>query len=448
MEIIEVTKELFENNHVRILGTFEEPLFVANDIGAVLEIKKISEGLRDYDDTEKVLNTIQTPGGNQQMTLLTEKGLYRLLYASRKPLAKKFQNWVYHVLHDVRTKGKYELQKAIEDNKKELELRDLKIKELETKTVVNYHQPIVNDTTIDVNEFVGKSVVYLLHVTDSDYKFGVTSDADSRIIAHKHYFKKLGYDITVVKMWKCESANIMSVIEGMIKTYAKQNNILARKYDLTEIITINNTINIETIINKITDYVNNRNVTDERGYELELLKIKLEFLKEENRGKELDNRGKELDNEKIRLNSELAICERCICKQNNSPIEMPPVVDNQNDIQDNIEYEDVDMVKMFEVEQFPENIILMEKEINITVKKSKEAKTAKQEKEFVKQATANWISLNLPVDGELTTVYYKRYMDNYNGVKIGRADFTRFVKSHNYFKRIKHGGTEYWAKFN
>ena len=49
----------------------------------------------------------------------TEKGLYKVLFRSRKPIAQKFQNWVCEVIKEIRLKGIYKMQseinKAIEE---------------------------------------------------------------------------------------------------------------------------------------------------------------------------------------------------------------------------------------------------------------------------------------------------------------------------------------------
>src|ERR1700744_2989941 len=108
--INELAQELFENNDVRIFGTVEEPLFVANDIGNILEIKNIRTTIKDFDDTEKAVGIVNGRGGNQQMTLLTEKGLYHVLFTSRKQEAKRFQDWVFHVIKEIRLRGKYDLR--------------------------------------------------------------------------------------------------------------------------------------------------------------------------------------------------------------------------------------------------------------------------------------------------------------------------------------------------
>ena len=59
---------------VVIKGTSEEPLFRASDIGTVLELSNIHASIKDFDETEKVINSVYTLGGNQQVTFLTEKG--------------------------------------------------------------------------------------------------------------------------------------------------------------------------------------------------------------------------------------------------------------------------------------------------------------------------------------------------------------------------------------
>ena len=79
-------------NKIVIKGTINEPLFRANDVGTILEMINIRATIQNFDDSEKVVNSIDTLGGSQQVTFLTEKGLYKVLFKSRKPIAEKFQN--------------------------------------------------------------------------------------------------------------------------------------------------------------------------------------------------------------------------------------------------------------------------------------------------------------------------------------------------------------------
>jgi prophage antirepressor-like protein len=114
---MEVVKAFNTNNlHTEIVikGTSEEPLFRANDIGIILEISTIRSVIRDFNETEKVVHTMHTLGGDQQVTFLTEKGLYKVLFKSRKPIAEKFQNWVCEVIKEIRLNGLYDLKKELE----------------------------------------------------------------------------------------------------------------------------------------------------------------------------------------------------------------------------------------------------------------------------------------------------------------------------------------------
>lgn len=48
--------------------------------------------IRKVDDVEKGTNIVCTLGGNQEMWLLTEDGMYEVLMQSKKPKAQKRRN--------------------------------------------------------------------------------------------------------------------------------------------------------------------------------------------------------------------------------------------------------------------------------------------------------------------------------------------------------------------
>lgn len=90
-----------------------EPMFVAKDVLDVLALDKTA--LRKLDGDEKGVDSIHTPGGEQQMTTVTEPGFYKLVMRSRKPEAKAFQRWVTHeVLPALRRDGGYMVARADE----------------------------------------------------------------------------------------------------------------------------------------------------------------------------------------------------------------------------------------------------------------------------------------------------------------------------------------------
>jgi len=97
----------FEGRQVRVVTSNQgEPLFVAADVLAVLTLDR--KALERLDDDEKGVNSIHTPGGAQDMTVVNEPGLYSLVLGSRKPEAKRFKRWVTHdVLPAIRKSGTY-----------------------------------------------------------------------------------------------------------------------------------------------------------------------------------------------------------------------------------------------------------------------------------------------------------------------------------------------------
>lgn len=104
----------FEDNLVRsCLDENGEPWFVAKDVCRVLGIENNRDAISSLDEDEKI--TVANPDGNpragipHQYTLISESGLYALIFRSRKPQARAFSKWVRaEVLPALRTSGHYE----------------------------------------------------------------------------------------------------------------------------------------------------------------------------------------------------------------------------------------------------------------------------------------------------------------------------------------------------
>ena len=123
MELINKIDETitFNNNAIRVLGTYNDPWFVAKDICNILEIKDVSNAIINISEKWKDTRLIRTPGGEQNMRIINEAGLYKLIMRSNKPVAQKFQEVVCEeILPSLRKKGEYKIQSII-DNYKKLE---------------------------------------------------------------------------------------------------------------------------------------------------------------------------------------------------------------------------------------------------------------------------------------------------------------------------------------
>jgi prophage antirepressor-like protein len=111
--------KVFKNNqfgNIRALKDEKgEPWFVAKDVAEILGYRDAYSMVRilDEEDTHKMC--IPTAGGEQEMTIINESGLYTAILRSNKPEAKKFKRWVTaEVLPSIRKHGIYATDEVIE----------------------------------------------------------------------------------------------------------------------------------------------------------------------------------------------------------------------------------------------------------------------------------------------------------------------------------------------
>ena len=102
----------FEGQQVRVVtDALGEPWFVAADVLSTLTLDR--KALERLDADEKGVSSIHTLGGDQEMTIVSEPGLYGLVLGSRKPEAKRFKRWVTHeVLPAIRKTGSYSMHRT------------------------------------------------------------------------------------------------------------------------------------------------------------------------------------------------------------------------------------------------------------------------------------------------------------------------------------------------
>lgn len=168
MDILKAFKIADKTNDINIAGTYEDPLFQANQIGKILGLTNIRVTIQSFDEDEKRVSTTYTSMGERDVTFLTELGLYRLLGMSKKPIARTFQKWVYNTIKEIRTKGHYELSQEIEIEKQLLQ----------QKVEIERHQTLISS-------FKEKRVIYLtkLKSLPNDFfimKIGYTDGIDDR----------------------------------------------------------------------------------------------------------------------------------------------------------------------------------------------------------------------------------------------------------------------------
>lgn len=114
----------FEHNQVRALADGDEVMFIATDIAKILGYRDAANLTRTLDPDEKGTYEVSTPrGGVQNMTVITESGLYRAILTrelgyldgEQKEFVKHFQRWVTHeVLPSIRKHGIYATETTID----------------------------------------------------------------------------------------------------------------------------------------------------------------------------------------------------------------------------------------------------------------------------------------------------------------------------------------------
>ena len=88
-------------------------LLAASDIAKVLGYSDSTHLIRGLDDDEKELHNVETLGGEQKTSFITESGLYHVLLNAKTERAKPFRRWVTEeVLPQIRKTGCYVPQKV------------------------------------------------------------------------------------------------------------------------------------------------------------------------------------------------------------------------------------------------------------------------------------------------------------------------------------------------
>lgn len=117
----EIVPQAFESQEfgtIRAMrGDDGEPWFVASDIAKALGYRMASDMTRRLDEDERGTRSVRTPSGEQQMTVITEAGMYSSILGSKVEGAARFRRWVTHeVLPAIRRDGAYVESDGTEDD--------------------------------------------------------------------------------------------------------------------------------------------------------------------------------------------------------------------------------------------------------------------------------------------------------------------------------------------
>ena len=279
MDIVKAFNSNDLHTEIIIKGDVQNPLFRASDIGLVLDMGNIRTTINDFNETEKVVHSMDTPGGLQNVTFLTEKGLYKVLFKSRKPIAEKFQNWVCEVIKELRLKGTYDLKQQLEKAKEEILLvEDKKNKEMEEKLA---SQQILEKEKVLLKEYSNSgSLVYIIKVKSfSDGEYIVKIGHSTKGIHDRYNEHKGKYDECL--LLNCFPVNKSNDFENFLHNHEdirqnKVNDLQGHEHE-KELFLIGKNLTYQIVLKIINNNIQNYNYTvSELLKENELLNCKLQ----------------------------------------------------------------------------------------------------------------------------------------------------------------------------
>jgi len=260
MELIKSIDETFkfDDKVVRVLGTYDNPYFIAKDICNILGLKNITEMLRNIPEKWRSSEIVNTSGGNQNMILLTEPAVYKLIMRSNKPIAQKFQDVVCEeILPSIRKKGEYKLQEIIQQ------------KEEENRLLEDEKKKLIDKYEKSKKRELEKGYIIYVGTNDLDptvFKAGTTVSSGSRTSSLSTGTTE---DFVIKKTWFCR---YYKQIENMVKIRFSKYRTLARK----ELYNIENYDEICAFIEKMVNFCNE----NDQEYFEELDKINKKMLEE------------------------------------------------------------------------------------------------------------------------------------------------------------------------
>ena len=98
----------FDSHAVRVVLVDGEPWFVGKDVAEVLGYKDTTNAIKLHCKGVAKHHPLSTPGGLQEVRIISEPDMLRLVVGSKLPAAERFERWVFEeVLPSIRKTGAY-----------------------------------------------------------------------------------------------------------------------------------------------------------------------------------------------------------------------------------------------------------------------------------------------------------------------------------------------------
>lgn len=211
-----------EFGEIRTVTIDNEIYFVGKDIAKALGFSNPRDAISTHVfDEDRGVETIDTLGGKQNMTVVNESGLYALVFGSRLESAKRFKHWVTsEVLPTIRKTGGYRKPMSTAEQIKLLALGNTELNErvsdVEKKiNSLENDMPMYGCEIDDIKNHVNRKVVNVLGGKTSE----AYRDGSIRSSVFKDIYRQLKREYGCVSSYKSIKRKWIDDAHNLINGY-------------------------------------------------------------------------------------------------------------------------------------------------------------------------------------------------------------------------------------
>ena len=217
--------QIFSNSEfgeIRTITKDNETYFIGKDVAKALGFANPRDAIATHVfDEDKGVDTIDTLGGKQSMTVINESGIYALVFGSRLESAKRFKHWVTsEVLPSIRKTGSYSKPLTTSEQIRLLAQGNTELTERVDKvedkiTSIEEETPLYGCEIEEVQKHVRKKGIEVLGGKDSNaYK-----DGGIRGSVYSDIYKQLKREFGCVATYKSIKRKYLADVHEFIDTY-------------------------------------------------------------------------------------------------------------------------------------------------------------------------------------------------------------------------------------
>lgn len=217
--------QIFSNSEfgeIRTITKDNETYFVGKDVAKALGFTNPRDAIATHVfDEDKGVDTIDTLGGKQSMTVINESGVYALVFGSRLESARRFKHWVTsEVIPSIRKTGSYSKPLTTSEQIRLLAQGNTELTERVDKvedkiTSIEEETPLYGCEIEEVQKHVRKKGIEVLGGKDSNaYK-----DGGIRGSVYSDIYKQLKREFGCVATYKSIKRKYLADVHEFIDTY-------------------------------------------------------------------------------------------------------------------------------------------------------------------------------------------------------------------------------------